>query len=395
MAKKYKFLVNFILSIYFILHHKIYCVNRIKLPFDIVKGIEVYSKVQQESNYAPIDQQAEETYLNKFISSVISVISQDNVTINNTLYTRDYIEDVVQIKTLSLALSFYRIKYNLLHSKISGGFSFALHPKNESFSMLHQLKNQNKIQKLVYAFAMVGGISGNIFLGGIPPELIEKKVPYEINIIHNVWGCKLKYAFFDEGINKNKKEKLIFHNTAPALFQSGVDFIYVPRAFMDFFIQNFINDLLHSGLCAFVPDPYGKSIECNKSEFFKKTYPTYFNIIIDNNLFQITLHSFFFQYANKVRIHFRLESNREDRWLLGADFITKYISVYDYEKEKVTFYIHNSNMIYDCSEVDCLEKKGQTNTVKVLLIVLSIGLFCYIFVYICIYISSYRKKLIN
>lgn len=393
MARKYKFLVNFIFLIYFMLLHRSHCSNIIKIPFDIVKGIEVYSKVQQESNYVPIDQQAEETYLNKFISSVISVISQDNIIVNNTLYPRDYIEEVVHINSLSFILSFYRIKYNLLHSKKSGGFSFALHPKNESFSMLHQLKKQNKITKLIYAFALEGGISGNLYLGGIPPELIEKKVPFQISINNNVLGCKLKNAFFNEGINKGRN--YIFHNTAPALFQSGVEFIYVPRDFIDFFINNFISDLFNSNLCTFIFDSYGKSIECIQSEFFKKIYPIYFNLVLDSNLFQIPFHSFFFQYANKVRINFFLENAREDRWLLGADFITKYISVYDYEKEKITFYIMNRNMIYDCSLVNCLEKNGQTNAVKVLLIVLSVGLLGYILLFTFIYICHHIVKKIN
>ena len=93
------------------------------------------------SNYYDINLQNEYSYTDRISPKKLEILSTDYIIVNNTNYTRNLIYEEIEIESNKYSMYWYNIP--LVGNINYTGMSFALKPKNESFSLLHILKKDN------------------------------------------------------------------------------------------------------------------------------------------------------------------------------------------------------------------------------------------------------------
>lgn len=362
------------LQIFFLLIISVYG-ESIRLSYDLVKGYYLYIEIGHDSNYFPIDQQNEASYFNSIRYNSLNVIKTNSIIENNKTFKREHIYDKIKLRKYIFNLSFYKVHYGIEDKKF-GGISLSLSYKDTEFSTIHQLKRQGLIDELIYAFVPMGSISGYLYLGGSPDNFIKDNRQFILKMNNNYWGSNLHYVIFDDG--NIEDNDFIYPNKDKMIFQAGLGYIYAPQKFFDMFIDKYLKELFKNELCKIVTiDINEKAIECYKEDIKQIRFPKYIDFIIEDFIFRIDLEIFMFSYSNKIRIEIRQEEEHNDRWVLGASFLSNYISVYDYDKKEIIFYNQYKENIFLCDVSACINTRIKYNKAVVLTVIIELlfGIF--------------------
>ena len=337
------FLLSF--CVYSILINIIKCQKFLKGEFMKINSYRLYSLL---STFGPsfyrIDQQSEYTYCEPMIFDFAKVIEKKDIQINNETFTRCLIYEPMLFFNVSVPIFSYYFPDS--SSPVETGISFAFSFKNESFSIMHSLKKNNVIDRMIYSFSPVSPVGGDFYIGAIPP-LKNYKYKFECDIIDDQWGCISEGAMLN---NSNTQ----YTSKHKALFQTGTQNIYVPNDFLDFFVGKFFKPYFDNKSCFFyVNDELNfKSFECNSSIDVQQILPKIFTVIINNIIFEVEMsklyYHFYIEHNMLIRFHLlvSMKEEQKDLWIMGAILFDKYISAFDYENKKVMFYNYNPFIIY-------------------------------------------------
>ena len=225
------------------------------------------------------------------------------------------------------------------------GLAFAFHIPNKNFSLIHQLNTTQQIDKAVFAFIPPLDYNeqhktkGLMFYGGIDLQYLNNKTYYTVCSsikTATAWGCVLDYIYIDNVDDYNSKHnKKTFGNMYYSIFQTSEAFILAPELFLKFFLEYVISV---NGQCVQVKDKEGLYIQCDTNTVMNKLKSIDFQF--EHSMFRFKSYELFICDYNsnecifKIRYH---ESNAH-LWTIGAAFLDKYATVFDYENASITFY---------------------------------------------------------
>ena len=243
-----------------------------------------------------------------------------------------------------------------------GGIGLAYKFEDEKYSLIHQLKKKNLISHLNYGFIPSSLINtyyndenmninetdldnknknGIIFFGGVPKNYINNKYRYNCKLTekYNFWSCELPYVFIGE-INKyNNSKNIYFTNKNYAYFNAAERRILAPKDFISFLKINYFQEELLNRTCTYSMYGHNHIFECNCE--LKDKFPN-ISFIFDNYKYTFTSSELFFNYGGGF-CQFLIQENhlRFNNFLLGAPFLSKFISNFDYETKYISFYSEN------------------------------------------------------
>ena len=127
----------------------------------------------------------------------------------------------------------------------SASIGFASHFDKEDFSVVHQLKKNNMIDRASFGFGEIIDNRGRLFFGGIPIKHIQNKEKGSCTISQGymTWGCSLLQVSTDKYIYDNKD--------GYAYFDSNIKRIIAPNEFMKEMETKVFNKYLKEGICEY------------------------------------------------------------------------------------------------------------------------------------------------
>ena len=295
------------------------------------------------SNYYDINLQNEYSYTDRISPKKLEILSTDYIIVNNTNYTRNLIYEEIEIESNKYSMYWYNIPQPLVGNINYTGMSFALKPKNESFSLLHILKKDNKIDKMIMALEIKKDV-GIMHLGMIPESF--DKMPYkgEFKVKYDNWGCNINKIYFTDKHNANITNKYIV-NKRNVLIQTAKNEIVVSKDFFSYIKEKILKEYYDKGLCfdRVLPKIGYITIDCMTRAKINEALPYYFNIEIDDYVYSINIEELTYLYKTMnfesfVRIGIATQIDESDVWMIGAIFLKQFNSVFDYENKIVKLY---------------------------------------------------------
>ena len=294
-------------------------------------------------------------------------VRNEEVKIDSQSYIGYLNYDNITIEDVSIPLYYYglsreiRVPYSLL------GFTFALSPLNESFSIVHQLYNSKKINKKIFTFIPYDSHRGEIVIGDIPFYATKNKYESECKVKRERWGCELNSIYFEYEGQDNKLFQM--NKTYTFLLQTTVSEIFAPEEFITFLKDTLFKKYLENGQCEFETNSNNnhKTFLCNYSYRFFESFPSSIHFVIGDYDFTIpksklfSVDSFaYYRDEDEVKYFiFNIYSMKNstgygsDVWIFGKMFLLEFTTTFDYDNKKIFFYqkklinkIQNGNL-YD------------------------------------------------
>lgn len=317
-----------------------------EIEYSHINGICLYIDIGLlGKNFYQINQQYHTTYI---LSNAVlkgEPIKNETFKIQSYNYTRSFLYDEISLNKTKVNIYFYYVNSNIRFEGKYHGISFALTPKNSSFSLMHELKKTNQIKEMIYTIYPDKSRDfgeGVLYLGGIPSIAINKKYKYEFEVKGEYWGIDLNYIYFT---NDNNSPTLLWKNTKYnfGAFQAGEGQIYAPMEFIEFLRDTLFKQLLNNGYCKIGSINYMNSIgiECIEDTKIINKLPKNINFVLGNKVFPIKLQNLFFVYKGddgKIKRRLNILNNGKNQWSLGLSFIEGYITSYNYDNKIITFY---------------------------------------------------------
>lgn len=261
-----------------------------------------------EATYYEINQQLPASYLNYLRTISLHVDNIDEIMINKTIHLRNKISTIINIGRIMSAMAFYSIpfppSYNLMmYSGLSLAFAF----ENDSFSLINKLFQDKKIIHKVYAFELLDDISGYIYFGGIPDNVVTNKYKGKCHIIKDKWSCSLGRLYFKNDksyakyyVNENKEYPI-------AYFNSGYDSLIAPSTYMNFLKDTLFRDKLANGDCQYeiLGLLYVLGFKCKDNVHF-----SYMMFEIEDKVHKIPKEVLFYTYREKEGKYFFFSSRK-------------------------------------------------------------------------------------
>lgn len=247
-------------------------------------------------------------------------------------------EEYVQIGDNNISLKFYGEYSNVYvtnKNDYGNRLSFYHRPKLNTTNIVLQLYDSNMIDSPIFGINFNHGRSGNIFIGGIPPNIINKKPLFDCNVIGNDWDCLLTEIFFGEKNNKSDSIKL----KIKALINPTVLRIKIPSFIFTEIIRKNIFKNVNQTRCSLVDTIVHCSFgNAQEKEKFYNSIPPNINFVLGNYIVTVSVSSLFNE-ADTLLI----ESSQENEVVFSHVFLKHFISVFDYTKDKITFYLNEEN----------------------------------------------------
>lgn len=256
------------------------------------------------------------------------------------------------------SFNFYYI--NRVNNKIYDTIGFSFQTENETFSLIHQLKKNNYIDRLSFGFVPDKEFNarGTIYFGSIPEGLIFNKQNVTCEIKNN-WGCNINEVIF--------KKKTFNPSNNYSILDTKTPFIIVEPRFFEFLEEEYFKEYLANSTCYYKS---GYFCHCDLIDY----YPT---ISIILNGYQFKLEKFdLFSKEFKICQFMITNNTKDDTWILGTNFIKKYITVFDYETKTLSFFGENIKKYIP-------EYKSIKSTLYILYLLISLLLFIFIINLIC------------
>lgn len=311
-------------------------------------------------NHEKLSLQLPASYFNVFNNN-FSIWEIDTVKFDTKTYTRNLLFEDIECGNIPVSICFYQVP-NLPFNK--NAFSFSLQYINDSYSIIHQLKKKNKIKDLIFSFQPESDLGGRMYVGGIPPGIIENKYKMECNVIGEQWGCKFNMIY----LSNNENETLYsYKDNSIILFDTALEGIRVPRKYFSYLSEVIFKEKISQGNC-YIKEEEIKYIVCHES--LKEKIEKYVNIVIEGKELRIeskVLMNQEFKQTNEIG--FYIIENTNDKWILGSNFIHYFISSFDYDTRKVSFF---SNEPIKSLSIDD-NNQNRTFVVILTIIILLIG----------------------
>lgn len=276
---------------------------------------------------------------------------EENLTLyNNRTYPAELLKSYLELRATHTIINPFYFYYIDEHQTVyeEDCISLKYKYKDEKFSIIHQLKKQNTIKSLSFGLSKIDSIKGYLFFGGIPNSEIERTKrkhigKCKVNLQSDNWGCDLQYIIV------NNKSELLFVNKYPTFFDVLDSKIIIPNDFFTFLEKNFFSSLINESKCSKVIVSDKNWIEC-----LTKFLPEKMNItfIINNLLFNFNVHDLFTINEKKSFFNLITHSKYENQWIFGNFFFEKYITLFDYENNDITFYSENPFLKYNNNDIN-------------------------------------------
>ena len=217
---------------------------------------------------------------------------------------------------------------------VSSSLSFALRPKDETYSLVHLLKKQNVINKKQFSlYSNRTGIKGQIFFGDVNHAIIETNnyvftTELKVKGDKNVWDVQFSHIFIGDIKNKN-----YLSNSNGAYISTTTKYIQVPLNDFEFIVEKYVQKLLDDKDCAI--DPYGRhSISCQCEAKDKMGNIT---LIIQGHKYVFNGGDLLYKSTELCTFGIIVNEKSYD-WILGVTFLWKYYTAFDYENSKIVIY---------------------------------------------------------
>ena len=269
------------------------------------------------------------------------------------LRNKEYSTSIYQdnLKFSSGVLEIGSFQFHLIHQDIQkeGINSIALSPSVESnrwISLAFYLRSIGTIERICFGF--IGKdenknyMKGQIYFGGIPNEIITsyKKVRCSLLRESNVWGCPLKFLRFTlNGVNYS-----YYNNDGkyPMKFRSVSRYITAPYDFMLFLNMTMLRTPIEQHRCVYDENQNGdKGIicQCQYINNLVEDITVYFRDVKERFYFN---GDEMFDFLGDGRCKFVFVVNpKENQWVFGTWFITKFAMLFDYETKSIEIYGEN------------------------------------------------------
>lgn len=208
---------------------------------------------------------------------------------------------------------------------------------NSSYSLIHQLYNQQYISKLSFGFQPTTKSNGYFYIGGLPSVTKNNTHTAYCKAKHNDinWSCSLTKVYFDHYYpHNNTNITHVFPNDNYSYFQSSESKIFAPKDFINYLSETLFKTLLEKQDCFYENAPQFGMIYCSFIQFNFSMV----NFVFDSHSYKIDINDLF--YCQNKRCEFDILSNKwnANSWIFGTSFLKHFSSEFDYEKHKISFY---------------------------------------------------------
>lgn len=240
---------------------------------------------------------------------------------------------------LTTRINFYVMSAATLFSFNKIGIGLPHNFTNKELSLIHQLKNDNKIKKLSYTFYphLKHEKAGYLYFGEVPDEVINsQKYRGDCDLIKNItlWSCYLSKVKFGESEFVNKWNMS---------FQSNERDIVIPYKFYNELKGKYLFEYFEKGSCREI---YSVETYCYifcSLKIFESLPP--FEFFIGNSVIKIPLTKLISKLSDGYVLDLQIPVFSKDEWIFGTHFLDLFISTFDYENEKVFLYSNEIEII--------------------------------------------------
>lgn len=248
----------------------------------------------------------------------------------------------------------------------------------DRYSIVNMLYNQGCIRRKRFSFLgqfiLEDYTRGKIIFGELRDET-KNLNNFTCDISSNItkWSCYIKRISF---MNNNKSYSYDVNQIA--VLRTTDNYIRVPVHFFNFIEKNIFNEYFKRKDCLFLQFKTTSHIECNCNKIDNINLLLHLN---DNKVIKLSKKFLFQQYSSQCV--FKIDThNQNDEWVLGSFFIRKFITTFDYDERRVTFFTNNTEIFVD--EIQ------STNNTKFIIIIM-IGVLCVLNIYL-LYIKEKIKN---
>ena len=222
---------------------------------------------------------------------------------------------------------------------ITLAFGAGIDSSTENMSITHLLKKAGLISKLQFSiYRELRQEEGFLLLGGVPPEFIEelKNTSIPIKDDRGYWGVDVNYIFIGNIVENDTNNNTYIKNTQPAHFTMNSRYIEVPGEVYEFILEHYLKEQLQNGQCKM--NEYGsKDVMCNCSALSSLKNVS---LIINKKEFLLEPDDLFITFDQFCVLSI-CKNIKSEEFILGIEFIWKYVTIFDFEKQDITFYFQD------------------------------------------------------
>ena len=244
-------------------------------------------------------------------------------------------------------------------------FNFIPNIKDEKFSFLHSLKNENLINKVSFSFDFYKGVSSpvaNLNLGGVPLTLLNntKKTSFNVNyeIKKKGWFVKEKVKYMEIKFNDNNSNFKYDIKDEDSILQFDINewgIICLPNKIFEILLNYGFKNLIQNGICE---EKYSywnayNGINCDVTKL--DDFPI-FTFKIGNKILNIDKDRAIYD-EGKVLI------NKCKNFIIGKGLMKSYEAVeFDYENKAINLFEDvNKNIFVEVNEEENIKKNTISN----------------------------------
>ena len=258
------------------------------------------------------------------------------ITVRNENFESQLVTAKITFKTTNTEIYSFPLYYKgKNYSEEFDSFPLAKSFHNETFSLIHQLKQLNIIDKacFMHEYNLEKG-NGYLHLGGVP-FYIQNNYTNSLYLKQDKYNNKLTWGGDIQSVVFRKKRFMINNY---AYFTFNENNIYVNKTIMEeVFIKGIFKEYIDKMICSVLGNSLYRFIQC-KSEDIKKM--PIIEIIIDDIRFSFQMNELFDDSnLNVQNRNFMIVDNarHQDIIVLGNVFLWKYIALFDYDKNMIVF----------------------------------------------------------
>lgn len=244
---------------------------------------------------------------------------------------------------------------------------------NIGSNIVYAMYSNGLIERRNFAFVPYTLHNGDLYFGGIPQSVIEKnklkyKVEAKVNEEFDTWNVNISHIVFTNGTNVIS----VYENEYYSYFITKKKEIYAPIKFMMYVKDNVMKEFYEKGICLGYALDSNRDFICHNE--IVKMFPN-ISFVIENKMFVFTAEDMFIREGGYSYMNLMTNNDDVNQFIIGSDFMMKYITQFDYDKKSIVFY---SNTELDDFRV--INIKGIKIIYTIVIIMLIITLLFNIFI---------------
>ena len=321
----------------------IYSNRSVSIPYELLNG-KIFITLRIGTPIQAVSRQLDLTtglswivpmYYHKEKSITYNSLSNNTIVLNAPLNAELISDNVILEYEYSItSFLFYLIEFDEIRNlNIEDSFGFGYNMKNDSFSIVHLLYNNDIIKRKAFYIRQWNEQSGYVFFGDINDKELMKK-PYRafcnVNIKYNTWGCDVFSIQID-----NRYTYYISSNESYLYFDSGLREIYFP--YNSF---RFLYDIMNKYESCSIEKYYStQSIKCPK-KLIEQLNSVKMNI--NGYLIELKLKDIFYCGIYKeCRSTINYSDSYKDSFVFGTSIFSSYIVEFNYDESIIGLYSEN------------------------------------------------------